>query len=193
MAKYLIAGLGNIGAEYAHTRHNIGFDVVAALVLKHGGSFRTDRLAMVAEIKLKGKPLICICPTTYMNASGKAFKYWLDKEKVPLENTLTIIDDLALPVDKLRLRAAGSAGGHNGLKDIEHSIGSQQYPRLRFGIGNQYPKGMQADFVLGRWTPAEMPVVQLKIQKSVDIIEQFVSAGIGQIMGSVNQWSAALP
>ena len=193
MAKYLIAGLGNIGAEYAHTRHNIGFDVVAALVLKHGGHFRTDRLAMVAEIKLKGKPLICICPTTYMNASGKAFKYWMDKEKVPLENTLTIIDDLALPVDKLRLRAAGSAGGHNGLKDIEASIGSQLYPRLRFGIGNQYPKGMQAEFVLGRWTPEEMPVVQLKIQKSVNIIEQFVSAGIGQIMSSVNQWSAALP
>ncbi len=192
MMKYLICGLGNIGTEYAHTRHNIGFDVVAALVRKHGGSFRTDRLAMVAEIRYRGKPLVCICPTTYMNASGKAFKYWLDKEKISLENTLTILDDLALPIEKLRLRASGSSGGHNGLKDIEACLGSQAYPRLRFGIGNQYPKGMQADFVLGKWSAAEMPVVQLKIQKSVDIIEQFVSAGIQQIASSVNSWDASV-
>src|SRR5688572_5187670 len=116
--KFLIVGLGNIGKEYEHTRHNIGFDVVSAFVLKHGGSFRVDRLAEVAEVKVKGKMFICIKPTTYMNLSGKAFKYWLDKEKVALENTLTILDDVALPLNKLRLRPTGNDGGHNGLKDI---------------------------------------------------------------------------
>ena len=191
MGKYLIAGLGNVGIEYAHTRHNIGFDIVAALVLKHGGHFRTDRLAMVAEIAFKGRSVICVCPTTYMNESGKAFKYWTDKEKIPFENTLTIIDDLALPIDKLRLRASGSAGGHNGLRDIEARIGTQQYPRLRFGIGNHYPKGMQADFVLSKWDAAELSVVQKKIEKSIEVIELFVTAGIRQIMASVNQWSAS--
>jgi PTH1 family peptidyl-tRNA hydrolase len=122
-----------------------------------------------------------------MNLSGKAFKYWLDKEKIPLGNTLTIVDDVALPLDKLRLRAAGSAGGHNGLKDIESTLGHHQYPRLRFGIGNNFPKGMQADFVLGKWDAAELPVVQLKIQKCVDIIEKFAITGIEQTMNEVNK------
>lgn len=187
MSKYLIVGLGNTGNEYANTRHNIGFDVVAAFVQKHGGSFRSDRLAYVAELRYKGKSFVCICPTTYMNLSGKAFKYWLDKEKIPLENTLTIVDDVALPLDKLRLRAAGSAGGHNGLRDIEHTLGQNQYPRLRFGIGNNFPKGMQADFVLGKWDASEIPVVQLKIQKCVDIIEKFAITGIEQTMNEVNK------
>jgi len=119
MSKFLIVGLGNIGAEYANTRHNIGFDVVHAFVTKHGGSFRVDRLAYVADIKWKGKQIVCICPTTFMNLSGKAFKYWLDKEKVLIENTLTVVDDLALPIDKIRLRKAGTHAGHNGLKDIQ--------------------------------------------------------------------------
>ena len=118
MNRFLIAGLGNTGNEYAHTRHNIGFDVVNAFVQKHGGSFRSDRLAYVAEIKWKGKTFVCICPTTFMNLSGKAFKYWMDKEKVELGNTLTIVDEVALPLNKLRLRPSGSSGGHNGLKDI---------------------------------------------------------------------------
>src|SRR5690349_4407757 len=118
MSKYLIVGLGNIGAEYAHTRHNIGFDVVTAFALKHGATFRTDRLAEVAEIKFKGKVFICIKPSTYVNLSGKAFRYWMDKEKIALENTLTIVDELALPLSKLRLRPSGSNGGHNGLADI---------------------------------------------------------------------------
>ena len=187
MSKFLIVGLGNIGNEYANTRHNIGFDVVFAFVQKHGGSFKEGRLAYVAEVKFKGKPFICICPTTYMNLSGKAFKYWMDKEKIPPENTLTIVDDVALPLDKLRLRASGSAGGHNGLRDIEATLGNDTYPRLRFGIGSNYPKGMQADFVLGKWNASETPVVQLKVQKCVDIIEKFAIIGIEQTMTEANK------
>jgi len=187
MSKFLIVGLGNTGNEYANTRHNIGFDVVFAFVKKHGGAFKEERLAYVAEIKYRGKPFVCICPTTYMNLSGKAFKYWMDKEKISPENTLTIVDDVALPLDKLRLRPSGSSGGHNGLRDIENTLGHQNYPRLRFGIGNNYPKGMQADFVLGKWQASEIPLVQLKIQICVDIIEKFATAGIEQTMNEINK------
>ncbi|RTL59417.1 MAG: aminoacyl-tRNA hydrolase [Sphingobacteriales bacterium] len=187
MNKFLIAGLGNIGSEYAHTRHNIGFDVVNAFVHKHGGNFREDRLAFVAEIKWKGKLFICICPTTYMNLSGKAFKYWLNKEKIELQNSLTIVDDVALPVNKLRLRPSGSSAGHNGLKDIEAVLGTVNYPRLRFGIGNNYPKGMQADFVLGKWNKQEEPVIKLKIEKAATIIEDFATIGIERTMNEVNK------
>src|SRR5689334_1892156 len=186
MSKFLIVGLGNIGNEYADTRHNIGFDVVNAFVQKHGAKLQVGRLAYVAEVKWKGRQLVCICPTTYMNLSGKAFKYWMDKEKIPVENTLTILDDIALPLDKLRLRSSGSAGGHNGLRDIEATLGHNNYPRLRFGVGNDYPKGMQAEFVLGKWNAGELPVVQLKIQKCVEVIEKFATAGIEQTMSEVN-------
>jgi PTH1 family peptidyl-tRNA hydrolase len=189
MSKFLIVGLGNIGNEYANTRHNIGFDVVNAFVQQHGGTFRTDRLAMVAEVKWKGRVFICICPTTFMNLSGKAFKYWMDKEKVPLENTLTIVDDLALPLDKLRLRAAGSDAGHNGLKDIQSTLGTDKYARLRFGIGNNYPRGMQADFVLSKWLDTELATVHLKIKKCIEIIERIAVVGIEQTMGDVNKLS----
>jgi len=189
MSKFLIAGLGNIGNEYANTRHNIGFDVVNALVKKNNGSLRVDRLAYVAELKWKGKQLVCICPTTYMNLSGRAFKYWVDKEKIPLERTLTIVDDISLPLDKLRLRPGGSAGGHNGLKDIQHILGTDMYPKLRFGIGNSYPKGMQADFVLSKWLNNEIPTVQVKIEKCIEIIERFVTIGIEQTMNEVNKLS----
>lgn len=189
MSKFLIVGLGNIGSEYAHTRHNIGFDVVHAFVQKHGGSLQVERLAYVAELKWKGKKLVCICPTTFMNLSGRAVKYWLDKEKIPLENTLTIVDDLSLPLDKIRLRAGGTHAGHNGLRDIQLILGTDQYPKLRFGIGNEYPKGMQADFVLGKWLNSEMPTVQLKIDKCMEIIENFVSIGIEQTMNEVNKLS----
>lgn len=189
MSKFLIVGLGNIGNEYANTRHNIGFDVINALVQKHSGSLQVERLAYVAELKLKGKKLVCICPTTFMNLSGRAFKYWMDKEKVPLENTLTIVDDLALPLDKIRLRAGGSPAGHNGLKDIQLTLGTDQYPKLRFGIGNEYPKGMQADFVLGKWLNSELPTVKLKIDKCIEIIENFVNIGIEQTMNEVNKLS----
>lgn len=186
--KFLIAGLGNIGNEYAHTRHNIGFDVVAGFVQKHGGVFKQDRLAFVAEIKWKGRIFVCICPTTYMNLSGKAFKYWLDKEKIKLDNTLTVLDDLALPLNRLRIRGSGSDGGHNGLKSIQESVGSVAYPKLRFGIGNNYPKGMQSDFVLGKWTKEEEPVVKLKIEKSIEAIETFATQGLNAAMNIINNY-----
>lgn len=192
MKKFLIVGLGNVGNEYANTRHNIGFEVVFALAKKYKAEFTVERLAYRAEFKWKGNTFICICPTTYMNLSGRAFKYWLEKEKVILENTLTVVDDLALPLDKIRLRAAGSAAGHNGLKDIQAILQTDAYPKLRFGIGNQYPKGMQADFVLGKWRPDELPLVQLKIEKSVDIIEDFASLGIDRAMSKVNNHAYTL-
>ncbi len=184
--KYLIAGLGNIGNEYAHTRHNIGFDVVNAFVIKHGGSFATGRLAYTATVKWKGKTFICICPTTYMNLSGKAIKYWMDKENIAAENLLVILDDLALPLSKLRIRPGGSDAGHNGLKSIQESLQSSVYPRMRFGIGNDYPKGMQAEFVLGKWKTEEEPLVKLKIEKAAEAIEIFAAQGIAAAMNSVN-------
>ena len=192
MSKYLIVGLGNIGNEYSDTRHNIGFDVVHAFASKHGGTFSAGRLAFVAEVKWKGKQFICICPTTFMNLSGKAFKYWIDKEKIPLENTLTVVDDLALPLQKLRLRGTGSPAGHNGLKDIQDTIGTDAYPKLRFGIGNNYPKGMQADFVLGKWQKDEIPLVRYKIEKAVDAIESFAAIGLERTMSLINNLNISL-
>jgi PTH1 family peptidyl-tRNA hydrolase len=189
MSKFLIIGLGNIGNEYAGTRHNIGFDVVHAFVQKHGGSFKVDRLAYVAEVKYKGRIFVCICPTTFVNLSGRAFKYWQDKEKIVLENTLTIVDDLALPLDKIRLRPGGSAAGHNGLKDIQNILGTDQYAKLRFGIGNDYQKGMQADFVLSKWKKEETPLVQLKIEKCIEAIENFATIGIEETMNTINKIS----
>ena len=189
MLKFLLIGLGNVGVEYANTRHNIGFDVINAFVQKHGGNLEVGRLAYVAEVKWKGKIFVCICPTTFMNLSGRAFKYWMDKEKIPLENTLTIVDDLALPLDKLRLRAAGTDAGHNGLKDIQLTLGTDQYPKLRFGIGNNYAKGMQADFVLSKWLKNELITVQLKIDKCIDVIENFAAIGIDKAMTEVNKLS----
>lgn len=187
MSKFLIAGLGNIGIEYAGTRHNIGFDVVDAFAVKHGVSFRSDRLADLAEVKYRGKQLILIKPTTYMNLSGKAVKYWLEKEKIALSNSLVILDDLALPLSKLRLRISGSDAGHNGLRSIQAMLGTDQYPRLRFGIGNNYPKGMQAEFVLGKWWKEEIPVVLRKIEKCVEIIESVVHIGIERTMNEANK------
>ena len=184
--KFLIVGLGNPGNEYAHTRHNIGYDVVNAFVIKHEGLFKTDRLAYVSEIKWKGKKFICICPTTYMNLSGKAVKYWMDKESISEENILVIVDEVALPLNKLRIRPSGSDGGHNGLKSIHESLGTTHYPRLRFGIGNNYPRGMQADYVLGKWLKEEETVVKLKIDKAVEVIETFATAGLTTAMNQVN-------
>ena len=186
MSKFLIIGLGNIGPEYAHTRHNIGFDVLDAFVIKQGGFFKSDRLADVAEVKWKGKTFICIKPTTFMNLSGKAFKYWMDKEKVEIENTLTIVDDLALPISKIRLRASGSDAGHNGLKDIQLTLGTDAYPKLRFGIGSDFKKGQQIDFVLGKWNTNEKKIVESKIEKCVEVIEAFASIGMSRTMTMAN-------
>jgi PTH1 family peptidyl-tRNA hydrolase len=189
MHKFLLIGLGNIGDEYRHTRHNIGFDVLDAFVRKQNGFFKLDRLAEVAEVKWKGKTFICIKPTTYMNLSGKAFKYWLDKEKLDIASTLTIVDDLALPINKLRLRGSGSDAGHNGLKDIQLTLGTDAYAKLRFGIGNDFPKGKQADFVLSKWLPSEQPMVDQKIQACCDIIEQFAALGLEKAMNMANNLS----
>ena len=186
MSKFLIAGLGNIGAEYAHTRHNIGFDVVDAFAAKHAASFKAARLADVAEIKYKGKIFVCIKPSTFMNLSGKAVKYWLDKEKVATENSLTIVDDIAIPLNKLRLRKRGSDAGHNGLYDIQHMLGTDEYPKLRFGIGNNFPKGTQVNFVLGKWLPEEMEMVNRKIKTCIEVIENFAFSGIDKTMNTIN-------
>ncbi|WP_118952950.1 aminoacyl-tRNA hydrolase [Taibaiella helva] len=185
--KYLIVGLGNIGAEYDATRHNIGFDVADAFVLKHGGSFKLDRHAYVAEVKWKGKQFVVIKPTTFMNLSGKAVKYWLDKEKIPVEQMLVIVDEMALPIETIRVRASGSHAGHNGLRDIQEVLGSPAYPRLRFGIGNDFPKGRQVEFVLGKWRSDELPYVTDKILKSVEVIESFATIGIERTMNVYNK------
>ena len=184
--KFLIVGLGNPGSEYAHTRHNIGFDVVNAFVLRHNAGFRVDRLAYVGELKIKGRTFICICPTTFMNLSGRAVKYWMDKERISLTHVLVIVDDVALPLNKLRLRPGGSNGGHNGLKSLEETLATRDYARLRFGIGNEYPKGHQSDFVLGKWRKDEEPLVKLKIDKSVEVVESFALQGITAAMNEVN-------
>jgi len=184
--KYLIAGLGNVGDEYSHTRHNIGFDVVMAFVSKKGMQFKQERLAYMAEVKWKGRTFICICPTTYMNLSGKAVKYWMDKEKIDIENVLIIVDDIALPLNKIRLRPGGSDAGHNGLKSLQEILGTTEYPKLRFGIGNNYPKGRQVDFVLGKWTKDEEPIVKLKIEKCVEVIEAFATIGLTDTMNKFN-------
>ncbi|GAA4737840.1 aminoacyl-tRNA hydrolase [Flavisolibacter ginsenosidimutans] len=192
MVKFLIVGLGNVGSEYAHTRHNIGFDVAMAFITKHGGQLRQDRLAYVADVRWKGKIFVCICPTTFMNLSGKSVKYWMDKEKVPLENVLVIVDDVAIPLTKIRIRSGGSDGGHNGLRSLQESLGTTDYPKLRFGIGNNYPKGAQAAFVLGKWLKEEEPLVKKKIEVCVDVIETVATAGIANAMNKFNNLEISL-
>lgn len=187
MSKYLIVGLGNGGAEYAGTRHNIGFDVADAFVKKNQASFKLGRLAEVAEVKWKGRQVLIVKPTTYMNLSGKAVKYWMDAENISLNSVLVIVDDVALPLNKVRLRPSGSDGGHNGLKSIQEVLQTDKYPKLRFGIGNDYPKGRQIDYVLGKWNTSELPLVEHKIEKCVEIIESFVTIGIERTMNEVNK------
>lgn len=189
MQKYLIIGLGNIGAEYEGTRHNAGFEIADAFVKKHSGSWHLDRLAMVSDVKIKGRQVWVIKPTTFMNLSGRAFRYWMDKEKIPVENTLTLVDDLAIALNKMRLRPSGSHAGHNGLKDIEAILGHNNYPRLRFGIGNQFSKGRQVDFVLGKWTPAERPVIDRKVEAAAELVQDFTLMGIDFAMNKHNQLS----
>lgn len=187
MGKFLIAGLGNIGAEYAGTRHNIGFDIVDALAARLGGGrLRSGRLAEIVELKWKGHILVCIKPATYMNLSGQAVRYWMDKERIAPDHILVILDDLALPLSRLRLRPGGSAGGHNGLKSIQASLGTELYPRLRFGTGNDFVRGKQVGFVLGEWDESELPLVRLKIERSVDLVESFAAIGIERTMNQYN-------
>ena len=187
MGKFLIVGLGNIGAEYTGTRHNIGFDVVDAFVAKHNAGLSIERLAEMVEVKWKGHILVCIKPTTFMNLSGRAVKYWMEKEKIAAGHILVILDDLALPLTRFRLRSSGSDAGHNGLTSIRESLGTDAYPRLRFGIGNNFPRGRQVDFVLGKWGESELPLVRLKIDKSVELIESFAASGIEVTMNLYNK------
>jgi PTH1 family peptidyl-tRNA hydrolase len=192
MNKYLIVGLGNIGAAYEHTRHNIGFDIAEAFAKKQAISFHIGRLAEVCEIKIKGRFVLCIKPTTYMNLSGKAVKYWMEKEKIDLANILVIVDEVALPLDKIRIRPTGSAGGHNGLKSIQESLMTENYPKLRFGVGNDYPRGGQVDYVLGRWLPEQEALVKKKIETCVEVIEMVVLNGIEPTMNKFNKLSITL-
>lgn len=175
--KYLIVGLGNIGPEYADTRHNIGFMVADALAKKGGVSFSNLRYAYYTELGHKGKKLFVIKPTTYMNLSGKAVNYWMHELKIPIENVLVVVDDLAIPFGALRLKPRGSSAGHNGLKSIESLCGGQAYPRLRFGIGDNYSKGRQVDYVLGAFDPEEAASLPELIDRCLNMIESFVTAG----------------
>ena len=186
MNKYLVVGLGNIGDEYNFTRHNIGFDCADVLAAKHNGRFSIDRLASKATIKIKNKAIIIIKPSTYMNLSGKAFKYWMDKENILVENTFTIVDDLALPLSTIRIKGSGRDAGHNGLKNIQETLGHDKYPKLRFGIGSEFSKGAQINFVLGKWKPEELDVVKKKIMLSVEAIESFVMQGLDKTMNQFN-------
>ncbi|MBK8635428.1 MAG: aminoacyl-tRNA hydrolase [Saprospiraceae bacterium] len=175
--KYLIAGLGNIGPDYAGTRHNIGFEVLDTLAQKFSASWNLDNLAGVTEIKHKGRTLILIKPTTYMNRSGKAVNYWMQKHKIEKENVLVVLDDLNLDFGTLRLKTKGSDGGHNGLKDIDLSLGGNDYARLRIGIGSEFRKGQQVDFVLGKWDKAELKDLPFILESSADAVLSYASVG----------------
>lgn len=180
--KYLIIGLGNIGHEYELTRHNIGFQVLDQLAAEQQVKFQIDRLALVTSFSYKGRSLYLIKPTTYMNLSGKAVQYWINKLKISIENTLTIVDDLALPFGKLRLRSQGSSAGHNGLKSMEMQLQTQAYPRLRFGIGNNFSKGQQANYVLARFQDQELSLLASPINQACEIIRSFCTLGITRTM-----------
>ncbi len=182
--KYLIAGLGNIGDEYQGTRHNIGFAVVDAL--GKDLKFRQERHAFVAEYKFKARTFILIKPTTFMNLSGKAIQYWMQAEKISLENLLVITDDLALPFGTIRIKAKGSDGGHNGLKHIQETLGTTEYSRLRFGVGNEFSKGRQVDYVLGKWEDDEKKLLPERLEKCCEAIKAFGTIGIGLTMTNYN-------
>ena len=186
MSKFLIVGLGNIGDEYAHTRHNIGFDILDYIAKENDLKFKSDRLADVVEFKYKGKQLVLIKPTTYMNLSGKAVNYWMQAEKIPLENILVIVDELALPFGKIRLGPKGSDGGLNGLKNIQEILNTKQYPRLRFGISNEFSKGSQVNYVLGKWNEEEKKTLDDRIKIAADAIKAFAFIGLARCMNEFN-------
>ena len=185
--KYLIVGLGNIGSEYEGTRHNIGFTVLDAFAKASNTVFADRRYGFVAEASCRGRKLILLKPSTYMNLSGNAVRYWMQAEKIPLENVLVIVDDLALPVGALRLKGQGSDGGHNGLKHIATVLGTNNYARLRFGIGNDFGKGQQVDFVLGTFDNDEQKAVDEQIETVCDIIKSFCFAGLARTMNQYNK------
>jgi len=185
--KYLIAGLGNIGAEYKNTRHNIGFQILDVLTGASNISFNDKRYGFVAEYKFKSRTFILLKPTTYMNLSGRAIAYWLQKESIELSNLLVLVDDLALPFGTIRVRAKGGAGGHNGLENINQALGRNDYARLRFGIGDNFHKGFQVDYVLGEWSKEEEKELPAKIDTCIEIIQSFGTIGTGRTMNFFNK------
>ncbi len=186
MKKFLIVGLGNIGTKYDNTRHNIGFKIVDALVKEYEESFSTEKLGDLSKLKIKGKTVFVLKPNTYMNLSGKAVLYWMKKENIRIENVLVITDDLNIDFGKVRIKGRGSAGGHNGLKDIQDKLNTGSYPRFRFGVGSDYRKGGQVDFVLGEWSDEEESVLIERIPTSIKAIESFVNAGLANTMNTFN-------
>jgi len=185
--KYLIAGLGNIGPEYKNTRHNIGFQILDALAGASNISFSDKRYGFVAEYKFKARTFILLKPTTYMNLSGRAVNYWLQKEKIPLQNLLVLVDDLALPFGMLRVRAKGGAGGHNGLENINQVLGRNDYTRLRFGVGDDFHKGFQVDYVLSDWSRSEVKEMPEKLDSCIEIIKSFGTIGTERTMNFFNK------
>lgn len=185
--KYLIVGLGNIGAEYAETRHNVGFKVLDAFAEASNTSFTTDRYGAVAEMRHRGHIVTLLKPSTYMNLSGKAVRYWLDATKTPLENLLVIVDDIALPFGTLRMRQKGSDGGHNGLKNIGELLGTDAWSRIRFGIGGDFPRGFQVDYVLGRWTDEEQKLMPERLKIFCEAIQSFIAVGAARTMNAFNK------
>jgi len=186
MKKFLIVGLGNIGAEYVNTRHNIGFKIVDFLAKKEGINFETVKLGALAEYKFKGRTLLLLKPNTYMNLSGKAVQYWMEKEKIPLENILIITDDLNLSFGTIRIRQKGSDGGHNGLKNINLVLNTQNYARFRFGISDEFKKGKQVDYVLGDWDDTEKTALPERLEVASEIIKSFGTAGLENTMTAFN-------
>ncbi|EKF55088.1 peptidyl-tRNA hydrolase [Galbibacter marinus] len=186
MKKYLIVGLGNIGSEYENTRHNIGFKVLDHLAKKEDLSFQSNKLGAITQYKFKGRTLVLLKPSTYMNLSGKAVRYWMTKEKIPLENILIITDDINLSFGTIRLKTKGSDGGHNGLKDIQLQLGTQQYSRFRFGIGAEFSKGRQIEYVLGQWSPEEEAKLEERIERARELVNSFATAGVQITMNTFN-------
>ncbi|GGK10737.1 peptidyl-tRNA hydrolase [Parabacteroides faecis] len=184
--KYLITGLGNIGSEYWGTRHNIGFRVVNALAEEAGVPFTEERYGAVARMRVKNCELILLKPNTFMNLSGNAVRYWLQKENIPVENLLVVVDDLALPFGTLRLKPKGSDAGHNGLKNIQQLLGTQEYNRLRFGIGSDFPRGGQIDYVLGKFPSEELELMPEKLKRAIEIVKSFCLAGVQITMNQYN-------
>ncbi len=184
--KYLVVGLGNPGAKYENTRHNIGFKVVESFAREREVTFELDKQAEVARAKFKGRTIILIKPTTFMNLSGKAVNYWMQQEKIAKENVLVITDDIALPFGKLRLKGKGSDGGHNGLKDIQATLNTPQYARLRFGVGSDFFPGQQADYVLGEWSSEEREALDERIKTSKEFIKGFTTIGLQRTMSNWN-------
>ena len=185
--KYLIVGLGNIGDEYRDTRHNIGFNVLDALAKASNIVFTDGRYGATASLSIKGRTLILLKPSTYMNLSGNAVRYYMQKEKIALENVLVVVDDLALPFGTLRLKGKGSDAGHNGLKHIAATLGTENYARLRFGIGNDFPRGGQIDFVLGNFTEEDMKTMDERLEMAGEIVKSFCLAGISLTMNQFNK------